>query len=353
MTESLINQNIIKNLDSKDKQEVLNLLKVLIDNTHEAEAQFSELKKIYDVLELLPDAIWILESTLEVYYQNKPSYALENILTIIKKNILPHTRQESELEYKGNTYLYKVDFLSNKIVITAIDITAQKRQERLASMGTISAHLAHEIRNPVGSISLLTASLLKRGDNATMPIAMEIKKCIWRIERLINATLLFSKGISISKKLHTLGEIKTEITQSIASYTYTKEIAFDFMLDDGEEIFVDFDLFIIVLQNFIFNAIDAIEEGECENGLIRVKYTKEQHKNAFFISDNGKKIENEDILFEPFKTTKLKGNGLGLALSKQIIDAHGGEVRLERSEDSQQKTFVIQIPNEYPLIRSE
>lgn len=344
MTESLINQELIKNLDSKDKQEVLELLKVLIDNTHEAEAQFNELKKIYDVLELLPDAIWILESTLEVYYQNKPSYALENILTIIKKNILPNTRQESELEYEGNTYLYKVDFLSNKIVITAIDITAQKRQERLASMGTISAHLAHEIRNPVSSISLLASSLLKRGDSTTTPIAMEMKKSIWRIERLINATLLFSKGISANKKSRTLDEIKKELMESIAYYTYTKDIAFDFELDDGVEVFVDFDLFIIVLQNFIFNAIDAIEEGECESGLISLKYTKQEHKVAFFISDNGKKIENEDILFEPFKTTKLKGNGLGLALSKQIIDAHNGEVWLESHSDC--KTFILQIPNE-------
>lgn len=345
MTESLINQEIIKNLDSKDKQEVLELLKVLIASTNEAQAQFNELKKIYGVLELLPDAIWILESTLEVYYQNKPSYALENILEIIKKNILPNTRQESELEYEGNTYLYKVDFLSNKIVITAIDITAQKRQERLASMGTISAHLAHEIRNPVGSISLLTSSLLKRGNAQTISIATEIKKSIWRIERLINATLLFSKGISINKKMRTLDELKKEIVESIAYYTYTKEITFNFEIDKDTEVFVDFDLFIIVLQNFIFNAIDAIEEGECENGLILLKYVKDQDTSAFFISDNGKKIENEDILFEPFKTTKLKGNGLGLALSKQIIDAHNGEVRLEVHKDSHQKTFIIQIPN--------
>ncbi|MDE5591517.1 MAG: GHKL domain-containing protein, partial [Helicobacter sp.] len=84
----------------------------------------------------------------------------------------------------------------------------------------------------------------------------------------------------------------------------------------------------IVLQNFLFNAIDAIEEDETEDGIVEIYYHHTGKNPIFRIFDTGKPIENPQILFEPFKSTKLKGNGLGLALSLQIIEAHNGEIRL-------------------------
>ncbi|WP_416863786.1 ATP-binding protein [Helicobacter ganmani] len=97
----------------------------------------------------------------------------------------------------------------------------------------------------------------------------------------------------------------------------------------------------IVLQNFLFNAIDAIEEGEEEKGIVEIDCIKDSQNTIFRIYDSGKPIENPEILFEPFKSTKLKGNGLGLALSLQIIEAHGGTISLIEGE---RKGFKILIP---------
>ena len=83
-----------------------------------------------------------------------------------------------------------------------------------------------------------------------------------------------------------------------------------------------------MLQNFIFNAIDAIEECEKESGNVSISFVENEEYVILHVNDDGKPIENKNILFEPFKTTKTKGNGLGLALSLQIIQAHNGKINL-------------------------
>ena len=72
-----------------------------------------------------------------------------------------------------------------------------------------------------------------------------------------------------------------------------------------------------------------------------VKFTESSEYWCFIFSDNGESITDKNILFEPFKTTKLKGNGLGLALCQQIVNAHNGSISLDESED--EKIFYVKI----------
>ena len=122
-------------------------------------------------------------------------------------------------------------------------------------------------------------------------------------------------------------------------YSYSKEIEFIYFLPDIE-INADFDLLLLVLQNIIFNAIDAIEDDENDIGLVEIIYQKDDKFHYFNIYDSGIDFENKNILFDAFKTTKTKGNGLGLALSQQIINAHRGTIHLS----TQKKGFQIKIP---------
>ena len=96
------------------------------------------------------------------------------------------------------------------------------------------------------------------------------------------------------------------------------------------------------MQNFLYNAIDAIEEwDECEEGTREVVFREEGGYSCFYIYDSGAPIENKNILFEPFKSTKTKGHGLGLSLSMQIVKAHGGDIALLEGR----KGFLIKIVN--------
>ena len=332
----MIDQNLLESLSSSDKESFAKGLKELITQTYEVEKEFIELKALFEeVLDILPTAVWVLEQGGEIFYQNSLASEIPELLEAF--DLQKTKRQEIELDSK--VYLVQTNQKLNKIIISATDITSEKRRERLASMGQISAHLAHEIRNPVGSVALLASTLLKRVDIKNKTLVLEIKKSIWRVERIIKATLLFSKGVHIQKSKIDPQKLQDELEESLSYYTYSKNIhfAFDF---SGESFEADFDLLCIVLQNFLFNAIDAIEEGE-EEGAVEISYQKIDKGVVFRIFDNGKPIENPQILFEPFKSTKLKGNGLGLALSLQIIQAHEGSIELLAEN---KKGFEILLP---------
>lgn len=330
-----ISPELLNNFSSQDKDVFLSTLRELITQVDEAQKDFVEIKSLFEgVLGVLPQALWVLNEDYSFYYYNPEASKISSIL----EGILP-LKDCIEVEFEGSFYLMQSSFVEDKQVITATNITHQKRQERLASMGQISAHLAHEIRNPVGSISLLSSALLKRVDVGSKSMVYEIKKAIYRVESIIKATLLFSKGVMPQKAFHSLESIQ-ENTQEILNYTNcTKPYKIDFDFPKESQVWCDIDLLVIVLQNFLSNAIDAIEEGECEEGEIKIAFREEESFYTFAISDNGKEIKDSKILFEPFKTTKLKGTGLGLALCKQIIEAHEGSIDFLTFP----KTFILKI----------
>ena len=96
----------------------------------------------------------------------------------------------------------------------------------------------------------------------------------------------------------------------------------------------------MLFSNFIANAIDAIELDDEESGVVEIVHDYDESYHKFYIYDSGVEIENKKDLFEAFKSSKVKGNGLGLVLCRQIAEAHGGLVELL---DSKKKCFEIKI----------
>ena len=349
-----IGQDFLKEIQ-ENPQNIRQLLEEFINISYRYEKDVKDAKALYEwLIETLPQAIWVYNHDGSFFYRNTLAIEISPILDVITTqvrkfqaestnpdglHIVPNEPAQLEVEYKKKIFLIQTNSFQNRLLITATDITTQKRQARLASMGQISAHLAHEIRNPIGSMSLLTATLLKNAPQAQIPIIDELQKSIFRVERIIKATLLFSKGINANKQPMSICEIKEELQALIKSYSFSKNITFDFEFMD-KVVRIDKDLMLIALQNFLFNAIDAIEDSEKEEGYIFMGGNIVQGEIEFIIRDDGKAFEDPNILFEPFVTTKLKGNGLGLALSSQIIYAHSGRINL----DAEKKEFRIYMP---------
>jgi len=310
----------------KNSKELLENLETLIEQTYKVEQEFIELKNILNgVIEFLPQALWVVDKNGEIILSNSKAQSFKEI------------PKQKEIEINSKHYLIQSSNIKDKTIISATDITEQKRNERLIAMGQMAAHLAHEIRNPIGSISILLSILQKKCPQNE--IINEIKSAIFRVERIIKSTLLFSKGLKLNKRKFFISEFQRDLNEVIKYYSYSKKIEFIFFLPDIE-IIADYDLLLLVLQNIIINAIDAIEEDENEVGIIEVLYDKKENFHIINIYDSGKEIEDKNILFAPFKSTKTKGNGLGLALSKEIIEAHNGKIELA----IEKKGFRIFLP---------
>jgi len=334
----MIDKKLLDQLSTEDKKVFLDTLDTLINQTFIVENEYKNMKAEYEafqkilteIIEFLPTAIWVLDENGGIMLENTNA-----------KNLgfdYNQYRHNGEVEIDESTYLIKASKLGQKTIVQATDITEQKRTQRLVSMGQMAAHLAHEIRNPVGSVAILASTLAPIVGEKIKPIVEEIRKSIWRVERIIKATLLFTRGVSIKKIPFSLKNFEDELHYCLSSYSYQKEIEFDISLPDIN-IDGDFDLLSMVLQNMLFNAIDAIEECKDDTGHITISYMQDDRNHYIGVKDSGIPVPDKTILFDPFKTTKTKGNGLGLALSQQIAKAHGGEIRLSSSD----KTFVLSI----------
>ena len=317
-------------------------LTLLIEQTYKVENEFNELKSSYDhlqdtvekVVEFLPNPIWILNEDGQVFLQNSHAKELEELL-----ELLEHRSDDYEVTFKSRSYLVKSSSYKDKIMLSATDITEQKRKENLATMGQMAAHLSHEIRNPIGSIALLSSTLKKRVIAENVSIVEEIQKSVCRIERIIKATLMFSKGVDATMSSFMWSELQEELNSTLGYYGYTKDITFTFP-EQNFTMNADKDLLEMLFSNFLTNAIDAIELDDNDYGVIEIRYESDEKFHKFYIYDSGVEIENPKYLFEAFKSTKVKGNGLGLVLSRQIAEAHGGSVELL---DGERKIFEIKL----------
>jgi len=232
-----------------------------------------------------------------------------------------------------------------------------QRADRLASLGTLTAGLAHEIRNPLVAIKTFTQLLPERLDDEEFRnhflnvTAGEVD----RISSLVNELLEFARPSQPNLNREDLNQVVERMLLLIATASHKKNLqivkeyqpSLPPVLFDKEQIKQ-------VLFNVLLNAIDAAPE----NSTITVG-TRLLEKNGYqdqvqiMVRDNGKGIPKEDVdkIFTPFYTTKRQGSGLGLAISHQIIEEHHGTIEVE-SEENQGATFYINLPVN-PLLNQE
>ena len=235
-----------------------------------------------------------------------------------------------------------------------------RRSDRLASLGTLSAGMAHEIKNPLVSIKTFAQLLPQRYQDSDFRDAFSklIGHEIDRIDSLVNQLLRFARPTKPDLKATHVHEVLEKSLQLIGHRLYDQDIKLARFLEANvDTISADADQLEQVFLNFFINAMDAMKHGG-ELTVSTQTHTGEEwmapiaHGNGearevlrITIRDTGEGIQSEHIqhLFDPFFTTKDYGTGLGLSVVHSIIQEHGGQIEVE-SELDKGTAFHILLP---------
>ncbi len=309
----------------------------------------------------------------------KPSSELMNMLKIRSPSFrsLEMLRGKSRLYHElrghdGGVYhfwsypLVDSDGRTYGVVNYLRDVTEQKRLEqqllradRLASLGTLVAGIAHEINNPLGIIAGYSEALLERAgapelctnpDFEDFPEYLEtINREIFRCKDILKSLLEFARPSSSTMRIIDINELIKEVVLLVnyrakrSNHQLILELG-----DDLPDVYADPGAMRQVFMNIIMNSFYFMDrngkisirtealEGDADNPMIEVS-----------IADNGKGISKDVIerIFDPFFTTKPvgEGTGLGLSICHRIVTEHNGFLEVE-SEIGKGTTFIIRLP---------
>ncbi len=218
------------------------------------------------------------------------------------------------------------------------------RAEHLSSLGEMVAGISHEIRNPLGIIMSSSELLKKKMADPSNPIPNVIIEESSRLNDIITDFLNFAKPRTpnlISCKIEDIIEKNITFLESqIKKEGYIIDKHYD---NNLPEITADSDMLYQAFLNILINAMHAMPQG----GEINVQIRSSDNAVKIFFEDQGEGIPEDIVekIWDPFFTTKSKGTGLGLGIVKNIIESHGGSVRISNRSVSGARV-TVKIPVE-------
>lgn len=228
-----------------------------------------------------------------------------------------------------------------------------RRSERLAALGQLTAGLAHEIRNPLGTMKASAEMLLERlsrENELALELAGYISTEVDRANSLITRFLEFARPLQLRLAPTDLNALTDSAIDQLARQIPSAGPRIHRNYDPGIPLLdADGELLERVIFNLINNALQASPEG----ATVTVKTLAAPGRVELAVIDRGSgvKPEHREQIFNPFFTTKPSGVGLGLAITAKIVDEHGGQISLE-SEPGRGSTFVVSLPLAPPALSS-
>jgi two-component system sensor histidine kinase PilS (NtrC family) len=256
------------------------------------------------------------------------------------------------------TALHSTDGCADCQVITLQDLSEIKKMEdqvkqaeKMAALGEMAAGIAHEFRNPLAAISG-SAQMLKKemGDDPTQHGLMRIivRECS-RLEKSIADFLQFSKPAMPEKEWLRLDKLIADTVQLLKQASnWPKDCRIVSEFSPQMECWGDAQQLRRVLRNLIENACQALTGGSGEVRVVGRELEEDDGRAITVINvvDNGPGIPAiiSDKIFDPFFTTRENGTGLGLAIVHQIIDSHGGIIKVGQPDPPYTTNFEITLP---------
>jgi two-component system NtrC family sensor kinase len=209
--------------------------------------------------------------------------------------------------------------------------------EKLASLGRLTADVAHEIRNPLTALGGFAHRLYKIVDGDKQKEYADIIIAeVDRLEKILKDVLTFSRDARSHLERRPLEEVVHEVVKTYEGLCKEQSIVVDVRIAENlPAVLIDKDQVKQALTNLLANALDAMQKG----GLLAISAGREEINDVTYVflkvSDTGPGIPEEKLplIFEPFFSTKeIHGTGLGLSITRKIIEEHGGFIKAESVE---------------------
>lgn len=276
----------------------------------------------FETQELVPEARHIL--AIRCLMLSATAITVNTLAAVIRAQSVQY-RQTAEQLAAANKSLLEAE-------------AAVRRSERLAALGQLSAGLAHELRNPLGSIKG-SADLLAKSSHDADPMAKELAQIISlevdRTNSLVTRFLDFARPLEPRREAVDVREVIDRAVRR-TDVEVVRQYA-----GSLPRLSIDPELMEQVFLNLVTNAAQASKPGEP----VTVRTREVNGQAEVSVVDHGCGIPEDKIetIFNPFVTTKKNGVGLGLAIVAKIVDGHGGKMTVE-SEPGKGSTFRVLLP---------
>lgn len=286
------------------------------------------------------------------HWQHQPTIALEQYLEIILYNVigcltgfLSQRERQQKLRYQKTAETLEGSYRKlREQADQIIEIEEQlRRADRLSALGELSAGMAHEIRNPLGSIKG-TAEILRDGvasDDPKFEFAGILIKEVDRLNRVLEDFLSFARPAPVEHGRCTPNAVIKDVLDLTRQQAMRNNVEVRLDLDADIQISGRCEQLKQAFLNLVLNALQAMPDG----GILEISTKILKHEMEISISDNGPGIaaENRERIFNPFVTTRESGTGLGLAITQRIVHGHEGRIALQ-SVPGQGASFIIYLP---------
>lgn len=299
------------------------------------------------MFEIMPSGILLLDNSGRIAYANPMAIDLlsqplvgQLWMEIIERSFAPQSDDGHEISLKDGR---KVNIATRSLVplpgqlIILNDLTATRslqaqlnQQQRLAEMGQMTAHLAHQIRTPISSALLYAENIAKQelSTDKRLQFSQKIVNCLQNLEKHVRDMLLFAKGDEHIIDKVANKNIVTAVKKIVEPQF--KQLGGKFILSDKTND-IDFYCNRTAIEGAIINLIDNSLKACGDSAVVELTVLVQDENIIYSVKDNGPGISDELInkIFEPFYTTSVKGTGLGLAVVNAVASAHSGKVTID------------------------
>lgn len=249
------------------------------------------------------------------------------------------------LEQTHNVLQAEVARLSNELEIKNRELA---RKNRLADLGQMASHVAHEVRNNLVPVTLYLNLLRRRmaADAGGLDILSKVEAGFSALDATVNDLLSFTANRQPQWNHFMVSDLIAEVCESMAPQLEAQGVEIDLDVPPNTPLWGDKEMVRRALLNLVINSLDVMPQG---GDLVITTYDG-HHALEIEVADSGPGLSTEQMkrLFEPFYTTKDRGTGLGLSVVYHVAEAHGGTIEATNCPEGG-AAFTLKIPRQQAM----